>query len=116
MSSPSNGQWLYTELLHGNERYFGSDVFNNLTMDTAGDLYGTASGHNGCIDQNNHGYIFELARTGNGWQYVSLISWDDYTTFDSSGALALDAHGDLYGTTSDCGRHNQGTVWQFNTQ
>ncbi len=25
--------------------------------------------------------------------------------------MALDAQGNLYGTTYDCGKYNQGTVW-----
>jgi uncharacterized repeat protein (TIGR03803 family) len=113
MLAPSDGQWVYTELARGNEQLYQQDFFVNLTMDAAGNLYGTAEGSaGGCINPVFHGYIFELARTSDGWQYSIPVSWD-HTTFDTGGALALDAQGNLYGTTSDCGTHQRGTVWEL---
>jgi uncharacterized repeat protein (TIGR03803 family) len=114
MLSPSDGQWVFTELWHGDEQtYFGTDLFVNMTIDAAGNLHGTGGGHNGCLDDNEHGYIFELARTSDGWQYSTPVSWDAYTKFPTGGALALDAQGNLYGTTGSCGSHQHGTVWEL---
>ena len=113
MLSPSNGKWVYAELAHGNDqKYFGVDDFYNLAMDAAGNLYGTGGGDNGCIDPAAHGYIFELTRGSGGWQYSTPVYWDN-TEFSAGGALALDAQGDLHGTTSSCGMSNQGTVWEL---
>ncbi len=113
--SPSNGNWIYTELHRGVHEQFTNDIFINLALDGAGNLWGTGGGAAGCVNPVLHGYIFELARTSGGWQFSQPVYWNQ-TDFDVSGDLALDAHGNLYGTTSDCGVHQQGTVWEFTTQ
>jgi len=112
MLSPSNGNWVFNELHHGNANLDGDDLFPNMTLDEAGNLHGTEVAYSGCINTVNYGYIFELARGSNGWQYSTPVAWDN-TYFGTGGALALDAHGNLYGTTSDCGAYNHGTVWEF---
>lgn len=58
------------------------------------------------------GYIFKLVRAGGGWQYSTPVYWDN-TQFPVEGALAIDAQGNLYGTTSGCGRYQKGTVWEL---
>jgi uncharacterized repeat protein (TIGR03803 family) len=107
--SPSNGNWVYTELHHGNENIDGQDLFPNMTLDTDGTLYGTETIYEGCSNTIATGIIFELSGSGL-WQ--PLEYWDD-TYFDSAGSLALDAQHNLYGTTGNCGVHYQGTVWEF---
>jgi uncharacterized repeat protein (TIGR03803 family) len=115
MLSPSDGSWIYTELRRGVHQIYTNDVFDNLILDAAGNLWGTGGGAAGCLNPIFHGYIFELARTNDGWQYSTPLYWDQ-TRFDTGGGLAMDAHGNLYGTTSDCGTYNQGTVWELTTQ
>jgi uncharacterized repeat protein (TIGR03803 family) len=111
MLSPSNGNWVFTELHHGNANLDGDDVFPNMALDAAGNLWGTETAYSGCFNTVNYGYIFELTR-GSGWQYSTPEAWD-HTYFPTGGALGWDAHGNLYGTTSICGTNNQGTVWEF---
>ena len=112
MLSPSGGNWVFTELHHGDPNLDGDDEFPNMTLDAAGNLRGTESAYNGCINPVDYGSIFELARTGNGWQFSAPVSWS-HTYFPTGGPLAIDAHGNLYGTTSGCGGNQQGTVWEF---
>ena len=112
MLSRSNDNWAFTQLRQGNHQPYTNDVFINLTLDAAGNLYGTGGGAAGCYNPVFHGYIFELARGSDGWQYSNPVYWDN-TTFDTGGALALDAQGNLYGTTSSCGSHQHGTVWEL---
>jgi uncharacterized repeat protein (TIGR03803 family) len=110
MLSFSNGKWVYTELRHGDQP---SDLFLNLIMDTAGNLWGAGGGVYGCAGSYGHGYIFKLTRASDGWQYSTPMVFQGNITFPAGGALALDAQGNLYGTTNSCGKYNQGTVWQF---
>jgi uncharacterized repeat protein (TIGR03803 family) len=112
MLTPSNGQWVFTELHHGNEDLDGDDVFPNMTLDTSGDLWGTGTASNGCENTEDYAYIFELQRVNNNWQYFTHAFWN-YTYWRPSGALAMDTQGYLYGTTSWCGAHGQGAVWKF---
>jgi len=112
MLSPSNGSWVYTELHRGNHQVYTNDVFVNLTLDAAGNLWGTGGGAAGCYNPVLHGYIFELTRGSDGWQYSTPVYWNN-TLFDTGGSLALDAQGNLFGTTIDCGKYNGGTVWEL---
>jgi hypothetical protein len=112
MLTSMHGDWVYTELQHGDQQQWGDDTFANLALDAAGNLWGTGGGTTGCGGSVSHGYIFKLAPEGDGWQYSTPIYWDN-TEFSTNGALAMDAQGNLYGTTYDCGVHNDGTVWEF---
>jgi uncharacterized repeat protein (TIGR03803 family) len=110
MLSSSNGKWAYTELRRGDQ---DQDLFLNLIMDTAGNLWGAGGGVAGCAGSYGHGYIFELTQANGGWQYSTPMVFQGNVTFPASGALALDAQGNLYGTTGSCGKYDKGTVWQF---
>jgi len=89
------------------------DNFNNLTVDAAGNVYGTGVGSlfMGQGGQCAYSYIFKARYGSNGWHYED--SYFRYVYFDSFGSLALDPSGNLYGTTSDCGTNGYGTVWQL---
>jgi hypothetical protein len=110
--TPTGGNWVYTELRHGDDQQPANDYFDTLTLDTAGNLWGTGGGSYGCSDPISHGYIFRLALESDSWQYSTPVYWDD-TTFVAEGALAMDTQNNLYGTTYGCGRHEKGTVWEF---
>ena len=74
-------------------------------MDSAGNLYGTT------LKQGAHGYgnVFKLTSSKGGWSYTSLYDFGGgpdgaYPT----GALLMDASGNLYGTTNQGGNLKQG--------
>jgi len=112
MLTPSNGQWVFTELYHGNEGLDGDDVFPNMTLDASGNLFGTGAAFAGCMNGVGYAYIFELTRGNGGWQYSNPEFWS-YTSWAPSGALALDTHGNLYGTDRYCGAYRSGSVWKL---
>jgi hypothetical protein len=112
MLSPSGGKWTFTTLVITSGHDFG--YFNNLALSDAGDLYITGGGSDGnCAGLKDiFGSAFQGARGSDGWQWTSLVYlWDQH--FDTAGALAVDAQGNLYGTTSDCGKYGYGTAWQI---
>jgi uncharacterized repeat protein (TIGR03803 family) len=117
MLSPSNGTWVFTSLrftsgLHTIEEY------DDLAIDTAGNLYVTGGGTDltpcgetldvfGYVNKGTRGVIGH-----GGWRWDEPVYfWDEY--FDAGGPMALDAQGNLYGTTYDCGAYGNGTVWQL---
>ncbi len=66
-------------------------------MDAAGNLYGTTI--SGGIFQ--HGNVFKLTRNGDSWSYTSLYDFTEGSDGgEPYGPVALDAAGNLYGTTA----------------
>jgi uncharacterized repeat protein (TIGR03803 family) len=106
----TNSGWLFSKyfVTHGGEY----DELNNLTIDAAGNLYGTGAGGDNDPPSGNYSYIFTARLTGAVWHYHDL-DYLGYQNFPASGSLALDASGNLYGTTFGCGAYNRGTVWKL---
>jgi len=82
----------------------------NLTLDAAGNLYGTTV----CDGANHFGNVFKLTRVGNTWVYTSLYEF----TGGSDGEypisnVSIDSDGTLYGTASSRGANNLGVVWMI---
>ncbi len=97
---------------------FPAHPWANLTMDAAGNLYGTTiSG-----GRFSHGNVFKLTRTDDSWTYTSLYDFTGGSDGGSPyGSVALDAAGNLYGTAEEGGSNSDeclttngcGVVWQI---
>jgi uncharacterized repeat protein (TIGR03803 family) len=118
--SQANGNWT-EKILHsfgcGSD---GAEPLTGLTIDTAGNLYGTTyyGGSGSCNDGNaaGCGVVFELTpQTGGGWTETVLYS------FSASGgdgnypeaSLLLDASGNLYSITTAGGTYTYGTAFEL---
>jgi uncharacterized repeat protein (TIGR03803 family) len=109
---PSGGQWTYS-LLHsfpGN-----NEPFSGMVRDASGNLYGTTCGDNVVT----FGSVFKLTPTQGSWTETDLY---DFTGGGNgscpAGGVALDASGNLYGTTlwgggPGCGVPGCGLVWEL---
>jgi uncharacterized repeat protein (TIGR03803 family) len=106
--SPAGDSWTFQVLY--NLQGDGAGPYASLTMDDAGNLYGTtyADGANG------KGNIFKLTKTGNGWAYSSL---HDFSAGSDGrypiGAVTVDSDGTLYGTAALGGSQANGIVWMI---
>jgi len=103
--SPSNGSYTYSVLYNFSG---GSGSLSPLSMDTAGNLYGVK--YTG--GANDLGLIFKLTPGSGGWTFTDL---HDFSGNDGSypvGSSALDADGNLYGTTEDGGAYGYGVIWE----
>ena len=96
--TPSSGSWTLTTLYSFTKvnNSFRPGPVASLTMDTAGNLYGTtkADGAYG------YGNVFKLTRSNGSWTYTSLYDFtggSDGSNPNSS--VVLDGQGNLYGTT-----------------
>ncbi len=90
----------------------GAQPHQALTLDQAGNLYGTtfAGGMYGA------GTIYRLSPNGDGtWKQTVLYSFTcgDDGGYTDWGRLTFDAAGNLYGVTVFCGKYGQGTVFKL---
>jgi len=109
LSPQADGTWRKTvlELLPGN----GS--INNLTMDAAGNLYGTTTGTPG-INDDHYGMVFKLSQVGGSWMFTQLHEFavGDEGVFPD-GSVAVDAAGNVYGSCTAEGANLFGTIWEL---
>ena len=89
----------------------GGNSWAGLTIDRAGNLYGTAS--SGGTHQG--GTVFKLTRAGTGWTFNPLYSFAGGSN-DGLGPIArvlFSPNGSLYGTTAGGGPIGFGTVYNM---
>ena len=103
------GTWTETEL--GSLGCYDSDVYSpqaGLTLDQAGNIYGTAStGGTHCPDIGGCGGVFEFAKPtqpGGAWTESVIYNFPGSDNVENGGGgtmggLAIDSAGALYGTT-----------------
>jgi uncharacterized repeat protein (TIGR03803 family) len=107
--TPSNGAWTYS-LIYSFTGTNDCGPQNSLSLDEAGNLYGTTY----CDGAHSLGNVFKLTPSGNSWTYASLHDFaggsDGEIPFCS---VAFDASGNLYGTTVTGGSQGVGTVWEI---
>jgi uncharacterized repeat protein (TIGR03803 family) len=103
--TPSGGNWVFTLLYTFAAGCGGPE--NSLTLDAAGNLYGTAI----TDGQFLVGSVFELKPGSGGWTYVDL---HDFNNGDfPSGNVIFDSGGNLYSTTEFGGSGGDGAVWKI---
>jgi uncharacterized repeat protein (TIGR03803 family) len=78
-----------------------------LIVDSAGNFYGTTQSGG----TNNDGTIFEIASGSS--TITTLASFDGTNGSQPETALTLDSNGDIFGTTSQGGDNNIGTVFEM---
>ncbi len=108
LSPTQPGNWSETVLYLG--PLDGQDSAGPLIADSAGNLYGTTYG----TGVNNGGSIFKLTRSGSGWTYTVLHQFtDDNLGAQPDGRLAVDSHGNIFGTTTRGGQNESGVVFEL---
>jgi len=89
----------------------GASPYSGITVDRAGNLYGTTS-QSGV--KGHMGTVFELTPTQSGWveqnQYYFGINSDGQFPFSG---LVRDATGNLYGTTHNGGSQGYGIIYKL---
>jgi len=106
--SPSHGGWTFS-LLYSLTGTADNGSWASLTMDTAGNLYGTTV-YDGAY---GYGNVFKLTPSDGGWAYSSLHDFCSDAPVCSDGgipfgSLVIDGVGNLYGTASDYGTPGAG--------
>ncbi|MGA2906031.1 MAG: choice-of-anchor tandem repeat GloVer-containing protein [Candidatus Korobacteraceae bacterium] len=112
--SPSNGGWAFSVLhLFDFSAGEGVDPLAGVTMDAAGNLYGTDLG-GGYYDD---GTVYRLNYDGGAWTYQTLHDFNSTTGDSPFGGVTFDSQGNMYGTaiaggTGAC-NGGCGVVWEI---
>lgn len=80
-----------------------------LTFDRSGNLYGTTA-YGGIGDW---GTVFQLVPSEGGWSLNTLYSFSGNGPIRPGGTLAIDALGNVYGTTGEGGAYGYGAVYKL---
>ena len=115
--SPSDGAWQVT-IVDDSSHYVGwpynwldpggYDVYNDLAIDAAGNLYATEGGYDVGLGVSYWGNIYKVLGPFQDRGLVGFLG-NDFSD------VKVGASGKLYGTTGACGSSN-GTVWQLTPQ
>jgi uncharacterized repeat protein (TIGR03803 family) len=90
----------------------GAGVWDSVTLDLQGSIYGTTSGGGAY----GYGSVFELSPESNGrWNESVLQSFKplDPNGAEPNGGLVLNSVGNLYGTTQAGGKYGVGTTFRL---
>lgn len=103
--SPTSGRgWTFTSL-YAFDFSHGANPFGSLVIDATGNLFGTtydgARKYSYC--PGGCGVVFELSPTASGWKQTLLHSFSGAEGSNPQGGLAIDASGNLFGTTATGG-------------
>ncbi len=87
----------------------GTNPWGALIMDGAGNLYGTTNSDG----PGGGGTVFEMSPSGGGWTFSLLYSLAGRRNGGPYESLAMDAAGNLYGTTVKGGPNECGNVFRL---
>jgi len=115
LTPQAGGTWTAAVLHSFHGAADGSDLFENVILDAAGNIYGSAESGGSA----NCGVSFKLSPDGTGgWTETILHTFLGVGAQDGENpnALILDSAGDLYGTTVGGGVDNPGTIFKLTPQ
>ena len=96
----SGGGWSYRVIYAFHGGHDGASPTGTLTLDLAGNLYGTTQGGGSNAWSGGCGTVFELApSSGGGWTENVLYRFSGTNGQQPYAGLTLDAAGNIYGTT-----------------
>ena len=105
---PFGGAWIYSVLVALPALPHTVGPVAALTMDAAGNLYGTSQQGG----SNGYGSVFKLTRSGSNWIYTDLHDFNNQDGAYPYGTVALDGQGRIYGTTLESSPGG-GEVWMI---
>jgi uncharacterized repeat protein (TIGR03803 family) len=110
LTPTAQAPWTETVLYSFTGGLDGGNPYAGLVRDKAGNLYGTAV----VGGSDDHGTVYRLTSTANGWQQTVLHSFAGKSDGNAPYApVVFDPHGNLYGTTYEGGAAGQGIVYRL---
>lgn len=93
----------------------GGEPYKGVTLDAAGDLYGTAvTGGTGTRCDGGCGVLYKLTNTSGSWTQSVIHQFTGGNDGSGPGSgVTFDSHGNLYGTTPTGGAKGYGVIFQM---
>ena len=110
--SPVGGGWVHTVLYSFTGGADGGEPYKGVTLDKAGNLYGTAvtGGSGSC--EGGCGVTYKLTNSGTGWTQTVIHAFTGGNDGSGPGArVAVDKRGYVYGMTPTGGANGLGTIY-----
>jgi uncharacterized repeat protein (TIGR03803 family) len=85
---------------------------SGVVLDSAGDLYGTATE----CGKDGDGTVYQLKRSGSTYGFKVILTFNGkngVNPYDETGHLAVDSAGNVYGTAAEGGAYHYGTVFKL---
>ncbi len=111
--SPVDGGWEHTVLYNFTGGADGGEPYKGVTLDAAGNLYGTAvtGGSGSC--EGGCGVTYKLTKSGDTWTQTVIHAFTGGLDGSGPGArVAVDARGNVYGMTPTGGANGLGVIYE----
>jgi uncharacterized repeat protein (TIGR03803 family) len=107
--TPAKGYWNFSTVYNFTGGRDGGLPNSTLTIDQAGDLYGTTQAGGAY----QYGTVYKLALSSGKWVETVLHSFIGGSDGAYPVGIVLDSSGNLFGTANSGGAHNFGTVFEI---
>jgi uncharacterized repeat protein (TIGR03803 family) len=115
--APSGNGWIHTVLYSFTGGRDGGEPYKGVTLDSHGNLYGTAVTGGAGVCEGGCGVVYKLTNSGGIWtqRVIHYFSGGSDGSGPGSG-LTIDKAGNLYGMTPTGGADGLGTIYKLSPQ
>src|SRR5882724_207009 len=115
--SPSGTGWTHTVLYSFTGGADGGEPYKGVTLDSEGNLYGTAVTGGGGSCEGGCGVAYKLTHVGSAWTQSVIHTFTGGNDGSGPGAgLTLDKNGNVYGMTPTGGAYGLGVIFRLRLQ
>src|SRR3984957_16173269 len=112
--TPSSAGWTHTVLYSFTGGADGGEPYKGVTLDSAGDLYGTAVTGGGGSCEGGCGVAYKLTNAGGTWTQSVIHTFTGGNDGSGPGSgVTLDKHGNVYGMTPTGGADGLGVIFRL---
>lgn len=109
-----DGTWTHSVLYSFTGGADGGEPYKGVTLDAAGNLYGTAVTGGGGVCEGGCGVAYKLTNNGGSWSQRVIHTFQGTDDGQGPGArLTVDGNGYVYGMAPTGGQYGAGTIYEM---